>query len=40
LQLVNSVVCHGAVYFRAKYTSVWHLCEIRICYKMPAKISM
>jgi hypothetical protein len=32
LQLVNSVVRHGAVCFWATCISLWHLCETGICY--------
>jgi hypothetical protein len=40
LQLVCSVVHHGVVYFRATCISVCHPCEIRICKKVSAKISL
>jgi hypothetical protein len=39
LQLVSSVFDHGAVWFRTTCISKWHLCEIRIYWKVSAKIS-
>jgi hypothetical protein len=37
--LVSSVLRHGSLYFRATRICVWHLREIRICWKVSAKIS-
>jgi hypothetical protein len=33
LQVVNSVFCHGAVYFRATSISVWQAVVKALCYK-------
>jgi hypothetical protein len=37
VQLMSSVVYHGAVNFRVTFTSVQHLCKIQICWKVLAK---
>jgi hypothetical protein len=34
VKLVSSMLCHGAVYFRAACISLRHVCEIWICYKV------
>jgi hypothetical protein len=36
--LASSVLWHGSLYFKATRICVWHLRELRICWKVSAKI--